>query len=111
MEIAGVEIGKGCDVYMGWAAANRDPATFEAPAEFRLDREHHRHLSFGLGIHNCPGAPLARLELRILLEELVAALPDMRVVGEAPEYCFGGGDYAYIRELFVTFEPRTAENG
>lgn len=98
-EAAGVTIHQGDDVYLGWAAANRDPTVFDNPDSFRLDREDSRHLSFGFGIHNCPGASLARLEMRIVLEEMLKILPDFRVEGPVPIYKFGGGDYSYIPEL------------
>ncbi|KKC26994.1 cytochrome P450 [Sphingomonas sp. SRS2] len=106
VEIDGAEIPAGEDVYMGWAAANRDPAVFDRPAEFDMDRENSRHLSFGFGIHVCPGAPLARMEMKVLLEELLDALPDMHVVSGKPVYQFGGGDYCYIPEVQVAFTPR-----
>ncbi|MTZ12829.1 cytochrome P450 [Pseudomonas sp. JL972] len=54
-----------------WASANRDEAVFGDPEEFRLDREPQLNLLYGAGIHVCPGAPLARLELRVVMEELL----------------------------------------
>jgi len=93
---------------MGWAAANRDPQVFEQPAVFRLDRSHQRHLTFGFGIHTCPGAGLARMELRVLLEELLRRTPDLRIDDEKPTYRFGGGDYAYIATLKVSFSSPVA---
>ncbi|HLS80179.1 MAG TPA: cytochrome P450 [Steroidobacter sp.] len=54
-----------------WASANRDESVFGDPDEFRLDRDPADNLLYGAGIHVCPGAPLARLELRVLLEELL----------------------------------------
>lgn len=108
-QVAGVEIPAGCDVYMGWAAANRDPKVFPAPAEYRLDRTNNRHVAFGFGIHTCPGAALARMELRVLLEELLRRIPDLRVAETDPTYHFGGGDYNYIATLPVTFTPGTPE--
>lgn len=55
-----------------WGAANRDPAQFEAPGEFRLDRAGGKgHISFGKGAHFCVGAALARLEARIVLRLLL----------------------------------------
>ena len=104
VEVAGVTIPEGKDVYVGWAAANRDPAIFEDPDRFRLDRENNRHMSFGFGIHNCPGANLARMEMRVVLEELLATFPDMQVEGDAPAYQFGGGDYSFIPELRVVWQ-------
>lgn len=104
-----IDIPAGTDVYMGWAAANRDPKAFEAPTEYRLNRPPNRHLSFGWGIHTCPGAALARMELRVLLEELLRRLPDLRVAVEKPDYHFGGGDYVFIETLPVTFTPGARE--
>jgi cytochrome P450 len=103
VQVGGTDIPERCDVYMGWAAANRDPQIFDAPAEFRLDRPHERHLTFGFGIHTCPGAGLARMELHVLLEELLRRLPDLAIEGEIPPYRFGGGDYAYLPHLNVRF--------
>lgn len=105
VEVAGVTIPDGGDVYIGWAAANRDPTVFEEPACFRLDRDNNRHMSFGFGIHNCPGANLARMEMRVVLEELLATFPDLRIEGDVPEYRFGGGDYSFIPELRATWTP------
>jgi len=105
VEVSGVPMQPGQDVYMGWAAANRDPEAFACPEAFRMDRESYRHFSFGFGIHICPGAPLARLELRVVLEELLATFPDLRVVGPVPDYKFGGGDYNCLPHLNVAYTP------
>jgi cytochrome P450 len=105
-EVEGVEIPEGHDVYMGWAAANRDPEVFPDPSGFRLDRGRNRHLSFGFGVHACPGAPLARMELRVVLEELLRRIPDLKVEIDEPIYEFGGGDYAFMVELPVSFAPQ-----
>ena len=72
VEIGGRKIAAGERVSLNWIAANRDPRVFEAPDEFRLDRNPADNLLYGAGIHVCPGAPLARLELRVLLEVLLA---------------------------------------
>jgi cytochrome P450 len=58
-----------------WASANRDEAVFGDPDEFRLDRDPALNLLYGAGIHVCPGAPLARLELRVFMEELLRRVP------------------------------------
>jgi len=107
-EVEGVTIPEGCDVYMGWAAANRDPDQFPEPDEFRMDRGRNRHLSFGFGVHTCPGAPLARMELRVAIEELLRRIPDLKIEIDEPKYEFGGGDYAFLVELPVSFEPQAA---
>jgi len=107
--VAGTEIPAGCDVYMGWAAANRDPKVFDSPTEFRIDRPSSRHMSFGFGLHTCPGATLARMELRVLLEELLRRIPDLKVATDKPLYQFGGGDYSFMAALPVTFTPGKPE--
>lgn len=68
-----------------YAAANRDPAQFDEPDEFKLDRarsESARHVAFGWGIHFCIGAPLARLEAKIAFEQLLARLTHIELAGE-----------------------------
>ena len=109
VSISGTDIPNGCDVYMGWAAANRDPAAFEVPAEFKIQRSQNRHLTFGYGIHSCPGSALARMELRVLLEEVLRRTPDLKVETDPPVYQFGGGDYSYLPALGVTFAPGIRE--
>ena len=68
-----------------YGSANRDPERFEAPDEFRLDREPNelrRHVAFGWGIHFCIGAPLARLETRLAFERILARMDDIELAGE-----------------------------
>lgn len=64
-------------------AANHDPAVFEAPAEFRCERDRNPHLAFGYGVHRCVGEHLALLEMRIVAEEVLSLLPDYRF---APDF-------------------------
>src|SRR5882757_8022862 len=104
IKVAGVEMPSECDVYMGWAAANRDPKAFPTPDDLKIDRYPNRHLTFGFGIHTCPGASLARMELRVLLEELLRRIPDLSIA-TLPEYNLGGGDYSFIPSLSGRFTP------
>ena len=71
VEIGGRTLAAGERVTVIWASANRDEAVFGDPDAFRLDRDPAQNLLYGAGIHVCPGAPLARLELRIIMEELL----------------------------------------
>lgn len=71
VEIGGRRLRAGERVTLIWASANRDEAVFGDPDEFRLDREPSENLLYGAGVHVCPGAPLARLELRVVMEELL----------------------------------------
>lgn len=81
VEIQGVEIPAGSNILLALGSANRDEAHFEDAETFDVARGDARdHVSFGNGIHFCLGAPLARIELRVILEELTAAFPDMRLV-------------------------------
>jgi len=77
--VGGVRIPAGSRLMVHFAAANRDAEQFACPAEIRPEREGlMRHLAFGKGIHVCVGAPLARLELRIVLPLLFERLPNLR---------------------------------
>ncbi|OBK50842.1 cytochrome P450 [Mycobacterium sp. 1081908.1] len=70
--LAGVEMPADSHLLLMWGAANRDPAHFDAPNEFRLDRAGAKgHLAFGKGVHFCVGAALARLEAQIVLRKLL----------------------------------------
>lgn len=71
VEIGDRNLSAGERITLIWASANRDEAVFGDPNEFRLDRDPAKNLLYGAGVHVCPGAPLARLELRIIIEELL----------------------------------------
>jgi cytochrome P450 len=77
--IADTPIPEGSVVVTLLGAANRDPARFERPERFDVQRSTQGHLAFGLGNHFCLGASLARLEARIALEMLFERLPDWRI--------------------------------
>ena len=79
VELHGQHLGVGDRVILLWGSANHDPEEFDRPGEFRLDREKNRHVAFGAGVHRCLGAPLARLEMRVVLEEVLRRIPDYRV--------------------------------
>jgi cytochrome P450 len=72
-ELGGVALARGARLMLYWSSANRDESVFERPDEIDLHRRFPRHhMAFGRGIHFCVGAPLARLETRVVLEELLA---------------------------------------
>jgi cytochrome P450 len=86
VELSGVELPADADVLVSIGAANRDPEVFPDPDRFDIRRrEANEHLSFGNGPHYCLGAPLARLEARVVLEELTGALPSLRL---APDQAY-----------------------
>ncbi|MFJ3977860.1 cytochrome P450 [Streptomyces sp. NPDC090021] len=79
LRVGGVDIPAGFPVLIAIGAANRDPAAFPDPHRLDLDRDAGGHLSFGHGIHRCPGAPLARAEAEIALRTLVSRFPNTRL--------------------------------
>lgn len=108
LKLHGTEIRAGDDLYLCWTAANRDPELFPHPTEFDLDREpDQRHLTFGHGPHNCPGAPLARMEMRVALNVLLSRLPDIALTDPTsePRYEFGGAETMRMVSLHSRFTP------
>ncbi len=83
-ERGGHRLRVGDRVYLSIAGANRDPAVFTDPDRLELDREPNPHLAFGLGLHFCLGAALARLEARIALTALLARFPKLRLADGEP---------------------------
>jgi cytochrome P450 len=79
LELRGQEIRRGQRLFLLLQSANRDEREFEAPDAFRIRRRAPRHLGLGHGPHHCVGAHLARLEGRVLLEELVRRIPEYEV--------------------------------
>jgi cytochrome P450 len=83
--LCGTSLQAGDLLLLGWAAANRDPQAWEHPDQLKLNRaKPERHLGFGYGIHFCIGAPLARLEVRVALEELLAGTQRIDLDPERP---------------------------
>ena len=81
VELHGKQIRKGDAFCLFYPSANRDEAAFEDPDVFRVDRRPNPHLGFGIGEHFCLGANLARLELRVIFEELAARLEEIELAG------------------------------
>ena len=73
VELGGRSIAAGERLTIHWTSANRDGRVFDQPDTFRPDRDQSANLLYGAGIHVCPGAPLARMELRVALQALLAA--------------------------------------
>jgi cholest-4-en-3-one 26-monooxygenase len=78
----GVDLKAGDRVFLLYQSANRDEDVFDAPDEFRVDRDPNPHLGFGIGTHYCLGANLARAEIGVVFTELFARLRDIRAVGD-----------------------------
>jgi cytochrome P450 len=86
IDLDGATIEKGRQAVILIGSANRDPDAFPEPDRFDITRGDSRHLAFGLGIHFCLGAPLARVEGEIAFATLVRRLDGLHLLAEAPEY-------------------------
>jgi cytochrome P450 len=80
-DVCGLPVPAGTRVALLMGAANRDPARFADPDRLQVARDATGHVTFGLGLHFCLGAPLARLELQVALRTLLDRLPQLEVTG------------------------------
>jgi len=104
-ELHGVEIKAGDELLLMYASANRDDRVFEDPERFDVKRAHNPHVAFGFGTHFCLGASLARLEIKVMFEELLHRLPDMRLApGADPQIVPAAFSRAYD-SVPVEFTP------
>ncbi len=81
-EVGGCPMSPGDRVLIPWVAANHDPEVYPDPDKVQLDRHPRNHLSFGIGIHRCAGAHLARAMFRAMLTEILTRIPDFQVLDE-----------------------------
>ena len=102
LELCGVTIDPGDHVGVNLVAANRDPRMFDEPDRFDMHRGTKNHSAFGLGPHICLGQHLARMEMRIMMEELLPRLKKLELAGEPArvESVFVGG----LKRLPIRFE-------
>jgi len=105
VEIAGQKIAKGDWLMLSYVAANHDDSVFADPRRFDAARSPNRHLAFGAGAHQCLGLHLARLEMRILFEELLDRIDAIELAGEPKRAnsTFVGG----LKTLPVRFQTTT----
>ncbi|MDF2830010.1 MAG: cytochrome, partial [Mycobacterium sp.] len=112
-KIGDIDVPAGTTVMVCPGAVNRDPARFENPHEFDLDRKNVReHIAFGRGVHSCPGGPLARVEGRVSMERILDRMGDIRIDDEkhGPE---GSRSYDYeptfilrgLTQINIQFTP------
>src|SRR5438132_8663996 len=90
VEYGGCPTKENARVLTNFPAAHRDPAKFEEPDRVILDREFNPHIAFGVGIHRCAGSNLARMEIRLSVQESLKRIPDFRLGGRDPGPCAGG---------------------
>lgn len=102
VEVEGVQMAEGDPVWLSWLSANWDPTVFEHPDQLDIRRAKNRHLAFGAGVHRCPGAPLARLQMRVIFEELLRRIPDYSIVDHAAT-AIGQGTTRVVRSVPVVF--------
>jgi len=100
VEVAGEKIRTGDKVTLWWASANRDEDVFDEPFAFDVRRSPNPHVAFGHRSHFCLGANLARLEIRIMLEELLARFERLSLDG--PIERFRTNKHAGVKHMFVT---------
>ena len=104
-EIRGQRIAEGDKVVVYYTSANRDEAVFENPQAFDVARSPNEHLAFGVGEHFCLGSSLARLEIRLIFEEVLRRLPDMRLGG--PVRRLRSNFINGFKEIPVEFTPQS----
>ncbi len=81
-DLGGQQIEQDDELLLLYGAANQDPRVFENPETLDVTRAHNRHVAFGFGTHFCLGAHLARLEIRVMFEELLRRMPDWELVDD-----------------------------
>ncbi|MFP8873364.1 MAG: cytochrome P450 [Myxococcota bacterium] len=106
-ELRGCKIRAGQKLLLLYASANRDEAVFEHPDRFDVERLPNPHLAFGgYGTHFCLGAPLARLELRVMFDVLMRRLPDLELESEDPLPMRASNFIVGPEAMPVRFQPR-----
>ena len=106
----GEKLREGDRVLLLYPAGNRDERAFEDPDRFDAERWPNRHVAFGgYGVHHCLGASLARLELRILFEEVLRRMPDIELASDAPLKRRPNNFITGIEAMPVRFTPGAPE--
>jgi cholest-4-en-3-one 26-monooxygenase len=106
VELAGSRISAGQELLLLYASANRDEAVFENPEAFDITRSPNPHVAFGFGAHFCLGNQLARLELRVMVERVLARLPDLHLAVDRGALRRRPANFiSGIEEMPVAFTP------
>ena len=102
-EVAGCPVAAEEMVFLPFPSANHDEAEFPEAGEIRLDRSPNRHLTFGLGIHRCIGATLARMEIDVAMGEFLRRIPEFRLA-DGGEVVWSTGQIRGPRKLPIVFD-------
>jgi len=106
VELAGARIRAGQELILLYPSANRDEAVFEDPETFDITRSPNPHVAFGFGAHFCLGNQLARLELRVMVERVLARLPDLHLAVDRAALPRRAANFiSGIEEMPVAFTP------
>ena len=105
VEIDGVTIPEEAELMLFYPSANRDEAVFDRPDVFDITRDPNPHVAFGFGAHFCLGNQLARIELRVMFEQLFARLPDLRLASDGPFPYRESNFISGVETLPVVFTP------
>jgi cytochrome P450 family 142 subfamily A polypeptide 1 len=107
-ELHGRTIRKGQQVLLAYGGANRDPAVFDHPERFDVTRDPNHHIAFGFGTHFCLGASLARLEIKIFFEQLIARVHSLSRLTDEPHVEMPNAFVFGLKESHVAFTPTEA---
>jgi cytochrome P450 family 142 subfamily A polypeptide 1 len=107
-ELHGQQIREGDELLLLYGAANRDERAFADPDRFDVTREGNRHVAFGFGGHFCLGAHLARLELRVMFEELLRRMPDWELADPAEPKILAATFARSYDRIRIRFTPTAA---
>ena len=105
VEVGGERLPQGAEIMLLYPSANRDESVFSEPGTFDVARDPNPHLAFGFGAHFCLGNQLARLELRVMFEQLFARLPDLTLAEPGPFPRRPSNFISGLASMPVTFTP------
>jgi len=108
-EFHGKELRAGDQVLLMYPSANRDERVFTDPDRLDVLRAHNNHVAFGFGTHFCLGSSLARIELRVMFEELVRRIPDWRMAPDADPRILGATFTRAYDRVDIEFTPGRRE--
>lgn len=107
-EFRGKKIAKGDELLLMYASANRDEDVFADADEFDVERQHNHHVAFGFGTHFCLGSSLARIEIRVMFEELLRRIPDWRLAPGSESKILGATFTRAYDRVDIEFTPERA---